>query len=541
MIIKAKKNIEISWFISILKVKKYIRREDVVKFLKGKRFEDNFINNRIIEYLRNLDLIEKNSLNLTSKGQKVIDTHMMEEIEFGKYKIWYIDDRPNTFFNNKVIYLERVKPINDDKIQKLNIPIEKEGFWLSLKNDKNNISKIEILPEDNKIYGINEKNEKNRNIEIHLEIADSNDSAVIYFSGEIETRQIKKETLNLKNINKEKILKNFFNNLWDEKSNRLKVKLKQIKDNIDIEEIQNFYIDTFIYNHENNYLELKNDFYNFDYIEIKKLPIKPFDIDEAKKIIDFIYDNILESNFYSIGVENKLQNIIYNKALSTFSHELYDYIFKNDYKKRKIDNYFSHNKIDHLFHLVAYDDLNPDNDSSINSYLEPLISLELNKTYKFEELTEIFQRKVDFPINYIIYYDRYVFNEIQQRIFLNIIKNFNNLSNITLITLKNIKGQNNKLEIVKSEAPNVRIFYIEDIFKENNKLGPHNRYFMFFKDLNQYSIWESPSSLNNFIYLDNNNPDKLKICETTNISKVKYGLEVLDPTLTNFIKEIIQK
>jgi hypothetical protein len=82
-------------------------RIDIKEYLQNNRNNTN-----VNRYLQNIDVLNSRD-EITSKGQKLMDTGTLFQEEEGKYAFWVTENDP--FLNSKIIYLRRDRYSNEDK------------------------------------------------------------------------------------------------------------------------------------------------------------------------------------------------------------------------------------------------------------------------------------------------------------------------------------------------------------------------------------------------------------------------------------------
>jgi hypothetical protein len=148
------KNIKIKSATAYLVFEKEQERKDIQKFLNGKKFEDETINNRVKEYLRNLRIIDENHISI-QKGDRIKRTGKMFVREEGKYKIWFAEN--DNFLGTKILYFERISPQSNIRVDILNVNFQEENYFLPI-ND-NEFSDLKLII-NNQIAGqLNNTNE----------------------------------------------------------------------------------------------------------------------------------------------------------------------------------------------------------------------------------------------------------------------------------------------------------------------------------------------------------------------------------------------
>lgn len=110
-----------------MKITKDVLRKDIKEYLNGKRFDNNLLNNRINNYLKEIHIYDDNSY-LTKLGKTVKETSYLPTPEEGKYKIWYSQN--DEHFGNTIMYFRREAPNDKSQVEELNVYFEKNGHFL---------------------------------------------------------------------------------------------------------------------------------------------------------------------------------------------------------------------------------------------------------------------------------------------------------------------------------------------------------------------------------------------------------------------------
>ena len=294
------KNITLHTAYCYLQIKKQVKRNDIQEFLNGDKIYETIIENRIKEYLKNIDILDANN-NLTALGAKAKDTGLIYENEEGKYKIWYT--KSDSHFGNKIIYFERVQPNFDTKTEPGNV-IELNNFF-----QKENHFSIPVDDSEYFEYNLKKTNiffseiRETDTIKLNWTWQGLNQSAYS-FEGKIGNNKniVSKQIKCTENLEKiiQKILPNWST---DYKRNRIYFNSELSKDSIT----------TFT---DSIFKTSWNDFN----VVIEKLPIMPYNEDEAVKWRDYLILNKLEKQYLSPkDLNTEIKKINANDALKSFN------------------------------------------------------------------------------------------------------------------------------------------------------------------------------------------------------------------------------
>jgi hypothetical protein len=105
------KKLPVRVFSLYLEIERYSIRKDIQRFLqqyttKGVGFEDETLNNQVIKYLQQINLLDKNGT-LTDKGETAKTKALVAQVEAGKYTVFCCPDHLNHSDKQKIICLQR--------------------------------------------------------------------------------------------------------------------------------------------------------------------------------------------------------------------------------------------------------------------------------------------------------------------------------------------------------------------------------------------------------------------------------------------------
>jgi hypothetical protein len=495
------KKIQIKSATAYLVFEKEQERRDIQDFLNGKEFEDEIINNRVKEYLRNLRIIDENDIS-TQKGSRIRQTGKMLVREEGKYKIWFTEN--DNFLETKILHFERIAPQNDSKVGILNIDFQEENYFLPI-ND-NEFSDLKLIINDQIAGQIN-----NTNDTISLSwIWGSLEKSHYKFDGQINQNKIKQHSINPAIDLNEFIIEIF--QAWDNKQNRLKIQFQDLSDQSKI---------TF---EEKNYSSKWKD---FD-IKIENLPIMPYNDEDAFRWRNWLVEQELKEKYYlKYDFENLIKSINRKEGFSAYSNlldipEIEEYrneIFDKDRPKQSPA----------FWHLTAANDLNPD----INvKYSEKTLDYPVGKQITFVEISNELKNNTNHQINAVFYYDKYVYTHNQQ----NAMKAFFDCfgCHTKILITDNSQTRSNFLQ--KNES-DIKQHFINQVFSKDKP--QHNRYVVLCENKQKYTVWQIPSSIDFIQFTDKFiKPNSIgAIKDSSSYNRVK--IEMLKPELRTFIESKI--
>jgi len=138
------KEIELHKAIVYLRLIRTIERKDIQEYLKGKRFDNPLIENRVKEYLKSIGVFDE-KYQLTSLGNDVKESGLLPTYEEGKYLIWFTNN--DSYFGNQIFYFKRVQPYKESNPKELNIQFSNDThFYLPTEN--NSFSEFQLLTSD---------------------------------------------------------------------------------------------------------------------------------------------------------------------------------------------------------------------------------------------------------------------------------------------------------------------------------------------------------------------------------------------------------
>ncbi|MBN2693331.1 hypothetical protein JXR93_01590 [bacterium] len=303
--------------------------EDIREYLK-KGFDEYSINS-IIGVLEALKIV---------KNGVVVEKELVER-EYGKYNLQYVSHK---LFTDYLLFLKRVKPKqSNQENEETNLIDRFKGGWKTLIESE--FKSFEII----KIEPVTSKQSSRDSVDLILEIDANFENNTVnslwYFDGKLENKQIDKKRNSIK-IDLSNVIKIFDGN-WNKDYNRL---IYEFKDGVDPEI---FYSD----------FELKNkeiSYGYFDKINLKKVPLMPFDEVNAVKWLSALFKKVnLKDRYYS---KSDLMDDWSNLKEETKAFDKYDCHFNYDKLIESVEKYSKD-----YWHLKALSDLDPFN---INGTIE---------------------------------------------------------------------------------------------------------------------------------------------------------------------------
>jgi hypothetical protein len=497
------KKIQVKSATAYLVFEKEQERKDIQKFLNGEEFEDETINNRVKEYLRNLRIIDENHIS-TQKGDRIKRTGKMFVREEGKYKIWFAEN--DNFIGTKILYFERILPQADSRVDILNVNFQEENYFLPV-ND-NEFSDLKLII-NNQIAGqINNTNDATNLSWIWEGLEKSH----YFFIGQINKNNIKPHSINSDKDLNEFIFKIFQD--WDKKQNRLKIQFRNLQK--DSERIN------FLTNYNNN------NQIGFDTIEFLEIPIMPYNPEDAINWRNWLVEQELNKDYYlKYDFENLIKSINRKEGFSAYSNSL-DIPEIEKYRNEIFDKDRSKQSLA-FWHLTAPNDLNPD--ISIK-YSDKTLDYPIGKQITFEQISNELKNNTNHQINAVFYYDKFVNTHNQQ----NAMKAFFDCFDCQTKILITDNSQT-RSEFLQKNASEIKQHFINQVFA--NSKSQHNRYVVLCENKQKYSVWQMPASIDFIQFTDKfikpNSVGSIK--DSSSYNRVK--IEMLKPELRTFIESKI--
>lgn len=489
------KDIELRSAQVYLRFQKKEDRKDIQEYLSGKKQFDSLIEIRIKDYLKNIGIFDENH-QLTKYGNNVKESGKMLVSEEGKYQIWYTQN--DSFFGSKILYFKRLQPSNskNDELISLKIAFNSQKHFL-LPTDTNIFTEIFL----NKSEGFSGKEFSGAD-KLHFSWVWQNlEVSHYYFQGQIE-RDGKKTQIKNTAISSDIDIQRKISEIlqdWNNEYKRYSIRFDYLSD-----EMKRTFEDK-------NFTSKWN---NFE-VQIQNLPLMPYNKEEAKKWRNWLLNEELKKEYFSISdFEATATEINEKEALAAFSLDIpkiKDFVEKTDSKKV-------------FWHLNAPMDLNPNTKIKISSKQQH-IELKQGDKVSFADIIA----KLGFDnSSTFVYYDRFVVNEKQQKAVSALTKAVNSLKKIVITDLT---PKENSSDFIQKNVKEITLRDCKSIFKAKS---PHDRY-LIASNQNGMSIWNVSNSISYIAFSDRN------INETTvgtiqqSVVFTPISKEILDKDLLNFI------
>lgn len=496
------KQIQLQSAIVYLRFEKDIKRKDIQEYLNGKRFDNSLIENRIKEYLKNIKVYDE-KYQLTTLGNAVKESGMLPTVEEGKYQIWFTNR--DSFFGTKIFYFKRVQPTRESSYEKLNLRFDSEGhFYLPTEN--NPFSYLKLLPVAD--YFGQSKN--------HQEVIamrwtwDNLEKSNFVFDGQLGKgeNQIKFKATP---ISCKEDLKSKIEDLlpdWDKKNERLRVPFNEISDQSKI---------SFEYNLEKKWKDFQ--------VQFQKVPLMPYNIEDAKKWRNWLLIESLRKEYMNTSdFESSVVEINEKDAFKPYSDSL---------DVPELVQFSSLLKKDTLafWHLNAPFDLNPNTKTKL-----PAKPIELKKDTKisFNEIA----KKLNFEdlgeAITIVYYDRYVVNQIQQKA---VVAFLQAIDSTTKIIITDLSSKENSSDHIQKNVTEIKLINCKTLFK--SRFLPHDRYIIA-ANKDKIQIWNISNSIDYITFPDKNIDKNTLGTIRQSVVFTPVSREMLDKDLLNFIENKIK-
>ena len=362
-----------------MKIKKDVLRKDIQEYLNGKRFENHLVNNRINNYLKEIRIYDDYD-SLTKLGETVKATGYLPTLEEGKYKIWYTQN--DEYFGNVIMYFRREAPYEKSQVEELNIHFHNDGHFLMPARERDEVidsTKFSLLETQ-----LNGKVFSNSDTITATLIMEDGKETYCAFSGKIGKdgatelnykRQVKLDEKIEDSITD--ILPNY-----DSKYKRLRV----IFDNRN----KNFVSP----NHKCTWKGFTGT--------IDSVNLMPFDLENAKIWRDSLVRDIVAQQYLSPqDFQSKVIEVNDNPAFEKY---------RNDMDVPESKNFKTETGGVEYWHLNAPIDLNP---NSLFTNINEIFTLQKGDKISFAEIVS--RLGVASENDAVIYYDKYISNEWQQK------------------------------------------------------------------------------------------------------------------------------
>ncbi|HOJ66649.1 MAG TPA: hypothetical protein PLZ54_06695 [Paludibacteraceae bacterium] len=415
--------------------------------------------------------------------------------EEGKYQIWFTQN--DSFFKNIILFFRRIQPNAKDEIQN-KISLDKKGHFL-LPTDENKYTKLNLISDE--IYG----NLQNCNDQIHFSWVWENLKKSYYvFSGQLGNKD-KPTKIKSEAIPSDKDIQRIISDVlpeWNNEKNRYSIRFDQLKE----ESKRTF---------EEKHYECEWEGFK---IQIQNLPLMPYDKEEAKKWRNWLLNEELKKEYFSMSdFDEEAIELNEKEALAAFSLDIpkiKDYIEKTESKKV-------------FWHLQAPIDLNPN--AKIKLSAKP-VELKQGDKLSFADIVAKLGLE---NCSVFVYYDRYVYNHNQQRAVSALAKAINSPKKIVITDLT---SKENISDFIQKNVKEIKLRDSKTIFKGRS---PHDRY-LITSNQNEMSIWNISNSIDYISFSDYNINESIVGTIRQSVVFTPISKEMLDKDLLNFINNEVK-
>ena len=515
MKITLKRKLKLKSAILYLKLKAEVQREDIKNYLDSGSFSNPIIEKRVRNYLKGLGIYD-NEFKLTREGIRAKETGLVKEDEEGKYQIWYLQN--DSVFGNRIFHFKRVEPVMFDRMLKP----------LGIESDDKTFHSFPIFGEFGKesvdflIVGSLKEAQGEDGIDTVIDctwVWHGIDKSLFNFYGELKIfdkdGKIKTDSIDgAKAVDFNVDLKPHIENVipnWNENTGRCRLKMENLEND-----------DNYRYFEYSG--NRPRDGYNYCFYD--KMPIEPYNLDEAREWRDKILNMDLEKQYVHPGDFSDHVSVVNSRVgFKAFDGEL-DIPDTEQYIK-KLDSGKKSSLSTAYWHLTAPLDLNV----RIPQQLQlASFSLKQGEKINFEDIVQNFGT---IKADKIFYYDRYVINYYQQRAVYAFLKCFN-VSDVRVITDKNPDQQDFNDYLSRQGQCSV-----EDIgvLYHDKKDIPHDR-FIVFRHKKELLVWTVTNSIGYIrfdVKGDISPQTEGKVLKSVTYTKIKPML--LEQQLAKFILE----
>lgn len=495
------KIIQVKTAIAYLVFEKEQERKDIQNFLNGKEFDDEIINERVKEYLRNLRILDENNIP-TQKGERIKRTGKMFVREEGKYKIWFCEK--DSFLKIKILYFQRIAPQQNSRVDILDINFVEDNYLLP--TNANEFTELKLIINNKAAGQLNSGNEtinfswKWENLEKSFFIFDGqlgkNENAIKLEPSSIPCNEDLKSRI-------EEILPD-----WDKNYERLKIRYNEISNQSKI---------SFEDNLEKKWMDFQ--------VQFQEVPLMPYNNEDAKKWRNWLLTESLRkeylntSDFESSVIETNEKDAFkpYSDSLDVPELVQFSSLLKKDTLA--------------FWHLNAPFDLNPNTKTKL-----PAKPIELKKDTKisFNEIA----KKLNFEdlgeAITIVYYDRYVVNQIQQKA---VVAFLQAIDSTTKIIITDLSSKENSSDHIQKNVTEIKLINCNTLFK--SRFLPHDRYIIA-ANKDKIQIWNISNSIDYITFPDKNIDKNTLGTIRQSVVFTPVSREMLDKDLWNFIENKIK-
>jgi len=477
--ITLKRKLELKSAIVYLKLNRKVPRDDIKGFLNGDfEFPNEIVMRRVKDYLCNTGIYDS-GYNLTEKGREVRETGLVSEPEEGVYQIWYTQG--DFLFDNRIFYFTRVKPepYAKENIKESNLDLSGPFISLPVMGKGESVLNLE--------FSIAEmgKWEEKTGATINCTWIWGVKGSEFNFSGSLRTDKTDKNSKPSIEIDKdnpldlkvpiERHISSVLPN-WNPDTGRCGFKLENIKD-----EDKDTYI-YFEYSGDRPSQEYAKEYSSCHY---EKLPIEPYNLEEAQKWREKIIKLELAKNYMH---PNDFTDCVIEAnrkdGFSAYSEELYADIPDAGQYVSELDPGKKSDRGRDFWHLAAPLDLNVGVPQSLK---KGSFSLVQGDKHSLRDIARRLFSEIS-SLEMVLYYDRFVGNGWQQRSVCSLLECFgcHKTYVITNTSLTNFDSYLNGKSSVTLED-------IGSVYK-NGKNPPHDRYIVF-KHGGIFDVWQCGNSI----------------------------------------------
>lgn len=473
-----------------MKITKDVLRKDIQEYLNGKRFDNNLLNNRINNYLKEIHIYDDyDKINsLTRLGKIVKETSYLPAPEEGKYKIWYTQN--DEYFGNTIMYFRREAPNDKSQVEKLNVNFKKDGHFLMPAREHDeviNYTQFSLL--ETKLHGKIFSNSETITATLIMEDGKETYCA---FSGKIGKDGATE--LNYKQpIHRNEKLEDYITEIlpnYNSEYKRLRVRF----------DVTN---KTFV---SQNYKCSWKGFFG----TIDSVNLMPCDLENAKRWRDSLVRDIVVQQYLS-------PQDFQSKVIETNDNPAFEK-YRNDLDVPESKNFKTETGSVEYWHLNAPIDLNP---NSLFTNINEIITLQKGDIISFAEIAS--KLGVASENDIVIYYDKYVSKEWSQKKAAALMESIN-ASKTIIVT--DMSPQNMESDYIIQYRKNIKIRDLrQGIF---SKFPAHDRYLIVG---NKY--WSISNSID-FIHFSERDITK-DTQGTVNQNVTFTPISILDKELLNFV------
>lgn len=469
-----------------MKITKDVLRNDIQEYLNGKRFDNNLLNNRINNYLQEIHIYDNNSY-LTMLGETVKATGYLPTPEEGKYKIWYTQN--DEYFGNTIMYFRREDPNVNSQVEELNVYFKKDGHFLMPAREHDeviNYTQFSLL--ETKLHGKIFSNSETITATLIMEDGKETYCA---FSGKIGKDGATE--LNYKQpIHRNEKLEDYITEIlpdYDSEYKRLRVPFDGNKNFVS----------------PNRKCRWRGFSGSIDSINLM-----PFDLENAKRWRDSLVRDIVAQQYLS-------PQDFQSKVIETNDNPAFEK-YQNDLDVPESKNFKTETGSVEYWHLNAPIDLNTN--SSLFTNINEIFTLQKGDKISFAEI--VARLGIASENDVVIYYDKYISNEWQQKASSALMESINATK---AIIVTDMSPQNMKSDYIMRHKKIIKMRDLKGIFSNRPS---HDRYLIVG---NKY--WSITNSID---FIRFSERDITKDTQGTVNQNVTFTpISILDKELLNFV------